>query len=97
MEIGLTAYSPTVSTYTQAGGKTPGEDGRNENPSAASQGGMTPVQPWELMQEEVVLAPSTNTQLPSQRLAARYAVHSLIYIRPLSEMASRTGGHAPPL
>ncbi len=93
----LTAYSPTVSTYTQAGGKTPGEDGRNDNRNAASRGGMTPAQPRDLMQEEEVLTTSTHPMLPSQRLAARHAVHCLIIMRPLSELASRTGGHAPPL
>ena len=93
----LTAYSPTISNYTQAGGKTPGEDGRNENRSATSRGGMTPTQPWEFTQEEEALTPSAHPQLPSQRLAARYSVHSLIIKRPLSELASRTGGHAPPL
>lgn len=100
MHLNFCAYSPSVASHTQAGGKTPGEDGRNLNREAASRGGITPAQPREPLQKEILLETLTSSDhpmLPSLKIAARHAVHSLIHIRPLSELAFQTGGHAPPL
>ena len=92
------AYSPTVSYFMQAGEPTPGEGGHGKNHNAASHGGMTPAQSRDLMQEEEMLETllALAPELPSQQATAHPAVRSLMNKRPLSELASQTGGHAPP-
>ena len=97
--IAHAAYSPTATFFEQAGVPTPEEGGQGPIHRAASHGGMTPAQHWDLTPEDDALQPLPvlNPKLPSQQLAVCHAVRTLMYQWPLSELASRTGGHAPPL
>ena len=98
MDMVNAAYPLAGSSYTQAGEPTPGEDGRDDH-GAASRGGMTPAQSLFSTQEEESLLslPALEPKLPSRQLAVCHALRSMMFKRPLSELASRTGGHAPPL
>lgn len=96
MGIALNAYSPTASE--QAEQQAPGEDDCDSSRSIATHGGMTPAQPENLTQEgcNFQLPPAQEPRLPSLNATAYSAVRAQTYSRPLSELASRTGGHAPP-
>ena len=90
------AYSPTVNE--QAEQQAPGENGHGTNRDNASHGGMTPAQSEILVQEgdQIQLLPTQEPRLPNLYVTAYHAVRTLSQSRPLSELASRTGGHAPP-
>lgn len=96
MGIALYAYSPTADE--QAEQQAPGEDGRDSNRGIATHGGMTPAQPENPTQEDsrIQLLPTQEPRLPNLYATAYHAVRAQTYLRPLSELASRTGGHAPP-
>jgi hypothetical protein len=93
----LAAYSPTVNE--QADQQAPWEDGRDSNRSIATHGGMTPAQPGFPTQEgdRIQILPAQESRLPNLYATADHAAMRLMYNRPLSELASRTGGHAPPI
>jgi hypothetical protein len=96
MGFALAAYSPTANE--QAKQQAPGEDGCGSSRGITSHGGMTPAQPEDLMQEGISnqLLPALEHRRPSLIATAYHAVRALMLSRPLSELASRTGGHAPP-
>ena len=92
------AYSPTVSSNSQAGQQGPGSGDRNSSRATASHGVMTPAQSADLWQDGgcAQLFSVQDTGLPRLNATACHAIRSLMYIKPLSELASRIGGHAPP-
>jgi hypothetical protein len=96
MGFALHAYSPSVNK--QAEKQAPEEKGRSSDRGIATHGGMTPAQPGNLMRGSVPiqLLPAQEPRLPSLYETAYHAVCAQTYSRPLSELASRTGGHAPP-
>ncbi len=96
MGFPLAAYSPTVNE--QAEQQAPGEDDRESNRSIATHGGMTPAQSENLTQEGDYnqLLPAQEPRLPNLYATAYHAVRIQMCSRPLSELASRIGGHAPP-
>jgi hypothetical protein len=96
MGFAQAAYSPTVNE--QAEQQAPGKNGHGTSRGNASHGGMTPAQSENLMQEgdQLQLLPAQEPRLPNLYATAYHAVRALLYSRPLSELASRTGGHAPP-
>ena len=96
MGIALNAYSPTASEQTEQ--QAPGEDSCDSSRSIATHGGMTPAQLENLMQEgcDFQLPPAQEPRLPNLYATACHTVRANTYSRPLSELASRTGGHAPP-
>lgn len=98
MGLAQAAYSPTSVENEQAGQQAPGDGGRDSYRDTASRGGMTPAQSANPLQEEyhVQLLPAQEPRLPSLNATAYHAVLTLRFPRPLSELASRTGGHAPP-
>ncbi len=91
------AYSPTVLSNIQAGQQVP-EYGDRGGCAAASHGIVMPVQSMDLLQESEHILPFSAQEPGLRRLnaTASPAIRSMMYIRPLSELASRTGGHAPP-
>lgn len=97
MGFSLAAYSPTVNE--QAEKQATGEDDRDSNRGIATHGGMTPAQSENLTQEDycIQLLPAQESRLPNLYATAYHTVRIRTYSRPLSELASRIGGHAPPL
>jgi hypothetical protein len=97
MGFAQAAYSPTASE--QATQQAPWEDGHGSNRGLATHGGMTPAQSVNLTQEgdRIKLLPAQEHRLPNLYATADHAAMRLMYNRPLSELASRTGGHAPPI
>ena len=98
MASGQAEYSPTSTINQQAGQQAPGKSVHGIIQKAYSHGGMTPAQPGESLLEDAysVLHPAVEPGLPSLDATAFQADRCLIYTRPLSELATRTGGHAPP-
>lgn len=96
MGFAQAAYSPTASE--QADQQAPWEDGHGTNRGFATHGGMTPAQSVNLTQEgdRTKLLPAQEPRLPNLYATAYHAVRTQTQSRPLSELASRTGGHAPP-
>ena len=92
------AYSPTASKNELAGRHAPGGGGYSANHDAADNFILTPEQSVRLWKEGECVRhhPALEPSLPSMNITSCHAVFTMMYQRPRSELASRSGGHAPP-
>jgi hypothetical protein len=96
--IAEAAYSQMVSINMQTEQQELGNGKDTSSQRSLARGNTAPVQIASFTQGEMItqFLPAHGPHLLSLQAAAYHAVRRLIYKKPLSELALRTGGHAPP-